>query len=86
MKRIDLRLDFQIEDENKRKVLLKLYAKSLNSFGSLEAQIYGDENVQSLYLKSNAKSKSSSVTVNIYDKEQEWGNKRIELKDYEEGV
>ena len=86
LKRIDLRLDVQVEDKNQRKDFLKLYSKSLNSFRSLEAQIYGGENVQSIYLMSKAKSKSSSITVNIYDKEQERENKGIEPKDYEEGV
>ena len=86
LKRIDLRLDVQVDDVNERKVLLKLYAKSLSSFRSLEAQLYGRENVQSIYLKSKANSKSSSVTVNIYDKEQERNNKGIRLKEYEEKI
>ena len=77
LKRIDFRKDIKIEDEEKRKVLLKIYKKARD---------------KSKFKEKNSKYNSTiyfsnkSISVILYDKEKERNDKNKSLEEYEKNV
>lgn len=88
LKRWDFRLDVKFNSSFEKDLVYKLYNKTTTKLYKLNKQIYINEsnctNNYNFYYKSNAL--NSSITLNIYDKNNERVDKNLNPETYEEDI
>ena len=84
--RIDYRFDVVINNNEKRKLLIKLYNKYENKKAYMEKQKVYNKRTGRSHKNSSLRYKNKSKSCNIYDKEIERAAKCESVKEYEKNV